>query len=412
MHEQPLLGLTGTYRAVSPAAAVSTRTTLRLPPQAIADIVALQRADAFSRTGKTTGLKESATGTAVAGRVAPKIPGADAGSFVDLVSKEPGNFIFLFNTRSNAHIDWSTPGSLARTTTVSTILDETKRGISAIGHAQVGWVYEDAQGNRVIGATGQTGQSGSEGRQAVLKGWGLNVLETVFLDGRLESKDDVLATIKKADKNGDFSWLAIKTDDATTRRLVEFVKQYEKSGAPRNYGFPVDPRNFEGGGCTSFAEAAFEKAGLGIPLFEASKRALNMPSAFVGVLAKPVPNTRPPQLAASPSEEKKVPPLKIVLGRTAWAAESEPHQDFWFYDPELYHESVVNMENVYRQKANLAPKAVTRTRKLDPDQVRVKETSEKWLDSLLKRNVPVKLGSIHHTTGLIIDLTKATSGPN
>ena len=45
---------------------------------------------------------------------------------------------------------------------------------------------------------------------------------------------------------------------ATVKKMADFVNEYKQSGCAKNYGFPVDPLKFEGGGCTSFADAAFD----------------------------------------------------------------------------------------------------------------------------------------------------------
>src|SRR6185295_19410164 len=101
------------------------------------------------------------------------------------------------------------------------------------------------------------------------------------------------------------------------------------SGAARNYGFPVDPLKFEGGGCTSFAAAAFQNTLLDIPLFAASKREMLMPRKLMGVMAKPVAGTVPPELAPDPRHQHKVPGLPLLFGKASWASPGEPNQKFW-----------------------------------------------------------------------------------
>jgi len=333
-----------------------------------------------------------------------KPQGPDHGTFEDLVKREPGDYVFLLETRAGTNIDWSNPTALSRSTAVAGILLKTCGTASAIGHAQVAWAYTDEQGHAVFGAAGQTGGHGPEGLKATLAGWGLSVMGTVFLDGKLENEQIVLDRTKLADEQNDLAWVAIKTDRKTCEKMAEFVQEYARSGAAKNYGFPVDPLKFEGAGCTSFADAAFYKTGLNIPLFEASKRQLKIPLKYVGVLDKPIPNTRPPMLAAGPEDEKKVSASDLFFGNTSWASASEPHRDFAFYDPELYFESLASMENVYRQKEHMAPKAYARTTE-DEAQIKARKTSEAWMNSLLEKHVPVKIENIHHTSGLIIDLT-------
>ena len=53
----------------------------------------------------------------------------------------------------------------------------------------------------------------------------------------------------------------------------------------------------------------------------------------------------------------------------------------------------------------MAPKIDTRTKDLDPAQAKAKATSEAWMNNLIAKHVPVKMEKIHHTSGLIIDMT-------
>lgn len=358
------------------------------------------------RSGIANAVVFGPSARAVSSLVEKKQPkGPDAGTFEDLVKREPGNYVFLFNIRSPANIDWSNPTALAWSSGLNGILKGVGGAASGIGHAQVGWVCTDERGNVITGGAGQSGQHGGEGAKVGMQGWGLNVLNTVYLDGVLENRQDVLDRTRLADAQQGFSWMAIKTDYAICKKMIDFVAAFDKSGCAKNYGFPVDPLKFEGAGCTSFAEAAFEKTGLDVPIFAGSKRELKLPSKYLGVRARPVPNTRPPALAASSHTEQKVPFTELILTRTRWATASEPHQDFAFYDPDLYHESAVTMENVYRGRVEMPLKSFARTATPDPAQARARQVSADWIGGLLKNHVPVTIGKIHHTTGLIVDLT-------
>lgn len=331
---------------------------------------------------------------------------SDAGTYIDLAKKEPGDYIFLFNSRTGVNIDWSSPTNLARTTALSAISKGIFGDASAVGHAQVGWVSNDGKGHIISGGAGETGQHGGEGAKAALSGWGLNVMEMVFLDGHLESKQEVLDRIKLADDRKGFSWMAIKTDHNTLMKMVNFIQEFDKSGAAKNYGFPLDPLKFQGAGCTSFANASFYKTDLNIPIFEASKRKINLPLQYMGKRTEPVPNTRSPELASGSDQEKKVSTFNILFNKVNWASESEPHKDFEFFDPELYYESMIEMENVVRKESNMELKPFSRTKELDASQKKVKEVSENWVKGLMSNNVPIKIATIHNTSGLVIDLTR------
>lgn len=313
------------------------------------------------------------------------------------------NYIFLFVYRSATFIDWSNPSDLAKTTLKSQIARKFKGDASSIGHAQIAWYCNDQKGNIKSGATGQTGQEGNEGLQLIKGGWGLSILDTVFTDGHLESQQEVDEKIKKADSNNNMSWLAIKTDYHNCSEMSKFVDDYDKSGAAINYGFPVEPLKFEGAGCTSFANAAISKANLGINLSKAWVRHIKLPKKYMGKRLEPLIKTRPMVLAKNKQDEKIIPMSDFLFKNISWANDNEEYQDFYYYDPELFYESLVHLENRYRENIGLRLKSPIRSKEYDQTQISTKKISEDLMDNLLKNNRLVKIGKIYSTTGLIIE---------
>ncbi len=324
--------------------------------------------------------------------------------YTKIIQKDPeSNYIFLFVYRSASYIDWSGASKLAKTTLNSQITKRIKGDASSIGHAQIAWYCNDGQGNINQGATGQTGQNGNEGFDLVKSGWGLSVLDTVFNDGYLESSDEVKTKMKKADKNNNFAWLAIKTTNSACSEMNKFVSDYKKSGAEINYGFPVDPLKFEGAGCTSFANASFVKTNLDLPISKAWVRNIKLPLKYMGKLSSPLKGTTPLELAKTVEEEKKIPISEFLISDISWAKEGEKYKDFNYYDPELFYESLIHLENVYRVNAGMKIKNPIRTKDYDTAQINTKIISESWINDLMKKYKKVKIGKIHSTTGLIIE---------
>jgi hypothetical protein len=324
--------------------------------------------------------------------------------YQEIISSDPeSNYVFLFVYRSTSYLDWSNPSGLAKTTLFSQINRRLKGDASSIGHAQVAWHCNDGNGNITSGATGQTGQNGGEGLELVKNGWGLSVLDAVFLDGSLESEQEVVDKMKVADHNGNFAWMAVRTNYQSCNELENFVREYDKSGAAVNYGFPVDPLKYQGAGCTSFANAAIARTNLKLPISEGWVRHIKIPLHHMGKLTEALPGTRPLEVAKTPAEIKKVPITDFLFKDIKWAQEGEPYKDFYYYDPELFYESLVHLENRYRKSAGMHLKNPVRTKEYDPAQLNTRKISEAWLDQLIEANKMVKMAKIYSTTGLIID---------
>ncbi|MEK7434631.1 MAG: hypothetical protein AABZ74_15970 [Cyanobacteriota bacterium] len=326
-------------------------------------------------------------------------------SYKDIIAKDPdSSYLFLFAERSSEYLDWSKPSALAVTTLKSQTSKKIKNDASSIGHAQIAWYCKNKKGEVSKGATGQTGQSGNEGFQVVNNGWGLSVLDTVFLDGSLEKEEDVEERLKIADKHNNLAWVAIKTKPENCFALSKFVEEYRKSGAEKNYGFPVEPLKFEGAGCTSFANASFQSSKIELPISEGWVRKVNIPFQYMGKMSSQIEGTRQLELAKSKKDEKFIPLTDFIFKDIKWAEENEGHKPFYYYDPELFYESLVHVENKYRESANIKEKNPIRTKNYDSTQEKTKKISNDWFNYLNRNSKYMKIDKIYSTTGLVIDL--------
>jgi hypothetical protein len=326
-------------------------------------------------------------------------------TYKDIIKKNKNsNYIFLFVERSAEYLDWSSPSNLARTTLYSQLMKKINNDASSIGHAQLAWHCSLGNDKYIDGATGQTGQNGSEGTQLVLKGIGLGILDVVFLDGYLETPEEVEERIKIADRRNNLAWISFKVDKKSCLSLSSFIQEYSKSGAPKNYGFPVDPLKYEGGGCTSFANACLTKINKKIPILKSWIRKVKVPLKYVGNLYEILPNTTISYKASSPNDEYKISFLDFIFGNVQWARDNEEYKDFYYYDPELFYESLVNMENYYRDIIGLKLKKAYRTDKEDETQIKNRLVSQEWIKKLLNKGNKIKLEKIYSTSGLVVDL--------
>jgi len=332
---------------------------------------------------------------------------AQTSTYTDLFKANPdASYILVFAFPSSAWLDWSSPSRLARTTLQSQIAKRLYHYPSSIGHAQIAWSCRLPDGTLLQGATGQTGEEHGQGISALTQGWGLSLLEMVYNDGHLESPAEVERRLQVGAKADQFSWLGFQVKPSQCQRLAEFVKDYDQAGAAVNYGFPVDPLKLQGGGCTSFANAAVEKSGIPFPLNRYWLRKYEMPLKYMGRQPALPAHTKLVPQARIPEANKAVSLVDFLWGDVTWAQAGEPSVPFSYYDPELFYENFLHLENAHRQHIGLNTKAPVRTETYDEFQLPLKTASDNWIKALQQQGTPLKLGVIHQTSGLIVDLSQ------
>ncbi len=330
---------------------------------------------------------------------------ANAASFQQVYRDKGSSYILLFAYPSSSYINWSNPSDLARTSLQTTLSKNLMGHPSSIGHAQFAWHCRRPDGSLMAnGATGQSGQDNGQGLKALLAGWGMSILELVYTDGHLESVAEVQDRINKGAASNQFSWSGFKVPYESCMAMAEYVESYTQAEAYKNYGFPVDPLNNEGGGCTSFANAAVSRTGLDIPIAKNWVREYQVAESHMGRSDDTPAVTTIVEKAGIPKRNKEVPLSDFLFGNLGWANPGEPAFTFRYYDPELFYESFRHMENVERQKEGLALKNPTRTSDYDIFQSQLKTTTEQWMQDMQNKKVPMQIDQIAGYSGLIVDL--------
>lgn len=317
------------------------------------------------------------------------------------------SYILVFAFPSAAYLDWSNPSALARTSIQSAVSQRLLGQPSTIGHAQFAWSCRRPDGTLVnSGASGQSGEHNGQSLKALLAGWGMSILELVYTDGTLEGPQEVNARIHKGARSGQFSWAGFQVPLEQCLSLAGYVQEYARAEAYQYYGFPVDPLKLEGGGCTSYAHAALKKSGAPLPFLPMWLRDYHIPVQQMGRQAEPPPHSTIVPTAQIPEREAQVALGDFVLGDQRWAADParEESVHFKYYDPELFYESFLHLENSYRARQRLPLRAAVRTAAYDPFQQRLKDSTDSWMQGLLKANVPMQLDQIAGYSGLVIDL--------
>lgn len=315
------------------------------------------------------------------------------------------SYVFLFAFPSAAYLDWSSPSKLTWTSLESTLAKRAFALPTTIGHAQFAWHCQRPDGTVLsTGASGQSGELNGQSLQVLKGGWGMSLLELVYTDGILESTEDVKSRIRKGAAKDQFSWVAFQVPTESCLAMADYVDSFKAEGAHRNYGFPVDPLKMEGGGCTSYAHAAVRKAGLPLPFHEDWLREYDIALTDMG-RGEEVPafTTIVPQ-AKIPTTPKYVGLGHFLWGNRTWAKAGEPSSPFFYYDPELFYESFLHLENGYRQAQNMPLRTAVRTSQLDAYQQKLKTQTHAWMQQLQTRQRAMRLDTIQGKSGLVIDL--------
>lgn len=328
----------------------------------------------------------------------------------DRVIQGDSSYVFLFAFPSAAYLDWSSPSNLTWTSLQSTIAKRTFALPTTIGHAQFAWHCQKPDGTVLSrGGSGQSGELNGQSLQILKDGWGMSLLELVYTDGVLESTEDVKSRVRKGAAKDQFSWVAFQVPTESCMAMAEYVDAFKAAGAHKNYGFPVDPLKLEGGGCTSFAHAAVVKAGLPLPFREDWLREYNIAVEDMGRgETTPAFTTIVPQ-AKVPESPKYVGLPTFLWGNKTWDTTGKG-VPFRYYDPELFYESFLHLENGYRQGNQLPQRHAIRTSTEDAYQQKMKASTQDWIAELNSRQTPMRLDVIEGKSGVVIDLRSEMQG--
>lgn len=191
----------------------------------------------------------------------------------------------------------------------------------SIGHVSIMLRTPDS-----IQITGMTQLHKHEGRtEVLLKGFGLGILTHVFT-GALETTHELIPElIERAQNEGTLSYLRFDVSAETIMRLKRFLKEYMDRGGSTRYGMKPRPMYGEGAGCSAFAAAFLENAGLLTDEFRSEwTRTFRIPHEYLG----------------GPHHEKHVGIWKLLFAHS-WAAHHEPHEQGFFWDPDLMHDWLI-----------------------------------------------------------------------
>lgn len=311
-------------------------------------------------------------------------------------------FLVVINFRSNSVISWTSP----RHTLLDALESETQAALEqyseGIGHAAL--FFRNETGGAIIGI-GQTGANHGQGQSLLLHGLGFTAITNmVFTDGSLnnfgflDTKSALAMEHRQHGRQGiKFGFLGFRLTAAQAGRVQSFLDEYRATRAYSNYGFPVDPLKFEGGGCTSFANAVVEKAGLDFPLRSQWARTVHIPLALMGYDAARINETEYTRYDGPPLPAKSVNPLKVV-GYNHWAAPPPaPGWPFSLYDPELFYLASAFSRNALLVRQRKPPVAIVDIVPDDPYVDAMRSAAEAWLNATTQ---PLEIVTLYGMQGL------------
>ncbi len=152
---------------------------------------------------------------------------------------------------------WRRPGPLVRRTIFNEATD-LERGI---GHAGVTLSCAATAARPEERWQGSARSTGDDFRGLVFEEKaGMGILFAT-VPGRLEREDELQPSLELRARRGRLTWLRMGVSSETCHALVDYVAAADAAGANDQYGF-VRPLHKEGAGCTAFAMAFLELAGL------------------------------------------------------------------------------------------------------------------------------------------------------
>lgn len=134
-----------------------------------------------------------------------------------------------------------------------------------IGHMMVAWQCHNEEGKLIQGGASMTGEQGSQTINMIKAGWGQTAFLATFSDGSIEGSyatDDVMD--EAVQKGMQVAHLTVKVPRKNCQNMLNFLKEFifAKNQPLYHFGNNLEPLNFEGGGCGSFATALLSKAGV------------------------------------------------------------------------------------------------------------------------------------------------------
>ncbi len=211
-------------------------------------------------------------------------------------------------------ITWRKPGPLIRRTMVNEGFG-LPRGI---GHAGVRVECAATEERPAAHFQGSMTSTGPEFEQMILEEKaGMGILFRV-VPGRLETEEELQATLDRRYDNGRMSWLRVGISPETCHGLLDYVEAYREAHVGDLYGF-VRPLHAEGAGCSAFSMSFLELAGLVEPFMEEEW-------TFDVLIHEK-------HIGGKTNPDRRLGVLRLLFTMGAWARPDQPHLHLNGWEP-------------------------------------------------------------------------------
>lgn len=237
---------------------------------------------------------------------------------------EPVDELVFYTIPSPHGMDWTSPfrlGLISGAFNQITFKEGDKKHL--IGHNFISLNRRD--GRRQL--RGMTTTSQEEETDLVLKhGYGLGILFADLM-GKFDDPEHIQAELDYRYEKGLVSRIRFLLSPSTAERLQRFLDEYTARGCQEHYGGANRARYGEGGGCSPFATAFLDLAGLWTDEYaRAWVIDLNLPLEHCG----------------GPAFGRRVNAFKTLATIKRWARDDEPHAKISMIDPTLMFRWIEN----------------------------------------------------------------------
>lgn len=178
--------------------------------------------------------------------------------------------------RSPLGIDWRSPRALAASAALNDIAARTFRPGHGIGHVNI---ELSGEGPSIL--TGITARDRTAVfLDALVRGRaGFGVLFHRFA-GRLEKKEEIERTLASSRRQNRLRSLSLSLSREAYERCRNHLAKFESGQDRLEYGFPCDPKTYEGGGCSAFAMSFLDAAGVNTVKYSSWRRSVLVPESL------------------------------------------------------------------------------------------------------------------------------------
>jgi hypothetical protein len=240
---------------------------------------------------------------------------------LELFSDATDDELIVFAIPSYYRLNWSSAKNLL----VSTGKSYTKPYKGEHSKRAIGHVFIMLRSSSIDSPilTGMAPEDSEENKELLIKhGYGLGVLGADNLGTFEEAEKLAYEGITRL-KMGTVAYMRFLLSPSTSKRLVQFYREYEQQGQNLHYGGANRPRYGEGGGCSAFGVSFIDVAGLMKDEYAKNWMVnINIPLKFYG----------------GPLTGNKISFGKFVgqnIFKSRWAKADEPHIAFSIWDPTL-----------------------------------------------------------------------------